>query len=46
MIRKSHLVKYEGASHGLIFTHRMRVNRDIIEFLAPGLRDLTKQVDR
>ena len=46
MIRKSHLVKYEGASHGLIFTHRMRVNRDIIEFLAPGLRDLNKQVDR
>ncbi len=36
MIRDSHLVIYEGASHGLIFSHRARLNRDLIEFLSPG----------
>jgi non-heme chloroperoxidase len=32
------LVVYEGASHGLPFTHRDRLNADLLAFIGPGAR--------
>lgn len=33
MIGGSRFVSYSGASHGIVFTHRDRLNRDIADFL-------------
>jgi non-heme chloroperoxidase len=33
LIRGSKLIVYEGAPHGLIFTHKDRLNNDLLEFI-------------
>jgi pimeloyl-ACP methyl ester carboxylesterase len=33
MIRDSHYIVYEGAPHGLFYTHRERLNHDLVAFI-------------
>jgi non-heme chloroperoxidase len=38
MIPESQYVVYEGAPHGLFYTHRQRLNQDLIEFCLAGAK--------
>jgi hypothetical protein len=46
MIFDGRLITYPGASHGLMFTHRKRLNRDLGEFLKSALERRGRQRNR
>jgi non-heme chloroperoxidase len=44
LIAQSEILLYPGASHGLVFTHRDRLNRDIAQFLKQNVLQLASAV--
>jgi len=46
MIPESQFIVYNGAPHGLFYTHRNRLNQDLIQFCLAGARKVTSRTQR